>query len=132
MVQMQDVETTLFTIPLSELTRKINFSRRLGCVWELIVQRYQDSELTLEETAAHCGISQSHLNALLDERIGLSFHQLLTRYRLLKAVQMMTEKDYTMLEIALENGFDNPSNLSRHLRRAFSVSPRQFRRQILQ
>lgn len=129
---MEDVETALFEKPLSVLEEKICFSRRLACVWDLILQRYQDPTLTLEQAAKHCGISQSHLNALLDERVRLSFHQLLTRYRLLKAVQMMKEKDYTMLEIALETGFDNPTNFSRHVRRVFEVSPRQFRRRILQ
>ena len=128
---MEDLETSLFGAPLAELIQKVSFSRRLGCVWELIVQGYRDSELTLEEAAKHCGISRSHLNALLDERVGLSFHQLLTHYRLWMAIRMMKEKDYTMLEIALENGFDNPSNFSRHLRRVFSVSPRQFRQRIL-
>lgn len=109
----------------------MGYSRRAECVWNLIIQDFADAELTLEKAAGRCGISRSHLNALLREKVGMTFHRLLTCYRLVRAAQMIRERDYTFLEVALETGFDNISNFGRHTRKHLGMSPRELRRHLL-
>ncbi len=127
---MEVIEAQLFGRPLAEVAEILSYSRRLACVWGLIQAEFGDETLTLDRAASHCGISRSHLNTRLDEELGLSFHQLLSRFRLLKAVQLSCQKDYTFLEIALQTGFDNLSNFGRHFEKAFGCSPRELRSQL--
>ncbi len=129
---MQAIERKLFGSPLSEFVESISYSRRAECVWKLITSDYADAELSLERAARVCGISKSHLNVLLQEKTDMSFHRLLTRYRLVRAAQMICEKDYTFLEVTLETGFDNLANFGRHTRKLLGMSPRDLRRHLIQ
>ncbi len=128
---MQAIERKLFGSPLSDFLATVHYSRRAACIWELISRDFTDEELDLERAASECGISKSHLNALLQEKVGMSFHRLLTCYRLLHAARMIQAKDYTFLEVALETGFDNVSNFGRHTRKYLGMSPRELRRHLL-
>jgi transcriptional regulator GlxA family with amidase domain len=120
-------ETILFSRPLASLAREVAHSRRLTCVLHLIESRH-GSKLSLENAAVHCGIEKNHLNSLLRRTTGFTFHQLLTRYRLLRAERLLRSSDLNILEIALESGFGSVSSLERNFQSVFSEAPSRFRK----
>ena len=85
---------------LEALKERISYRRTLERVWVFVEETYRDSDLSLALVARHGGISQNHLNVLMNRETGFSFHELLSRYRLFQAGRMMMSKDYTFLEIA--------------------------------
>src|SRR5438270_1476200 len=102
---VRESEKKLFQQPLPGLITKLGYSRRLGRAWQLIERDYTDPSLDLERAAKVSGVSKNHLNVLLRETTGFTFYQLLIRYRLSRALNMMKLRNYSLLEIALENGF---------------------------
>jgi AraC-like DNA-binding protein len=109
---------------------------RLACrsccaaAWELIRTRFADADLTLGRAARACGVSPRNLNRRLRERVGWSFHRLLTRYRVLVAAERMLKNDDTLVRIAQATGFNHVSSLSRHFRKVTGCVPRAFSRPV--
>lgn len=123
----QDIEKRIFLQSLSSLITKLSYSRRLERTWQLIEENHTDCNLSLEEAAKLSGVSKNHLNVLCRQTTSFTFHQLLTRYRLLQAVGMMRSKNYSLLEIALQSGFGSLSSFERNFRRLLDSNPKQFR-----
>ncbi|MGH7249864.1 MAG: hypothetical protein ACREGC_02720, partial [Minisyncoccia bacterium] len=83
-LDLNQIERSLYSRSLSDLIRLLSYYETLERVWNLIEISYGNSELTLAVAARSSGLSQNHLNVLLRKTCGLTFYQLLTRYRILK------------------------------------------------
>jgi AraC-like DNA-binding protein len=124
---MPELEEKVLLQSLSDLITKLSYSRRLERAWRSIESNYSDSTLTLEKAARASGTDKNHLNVLLRQATNFTFHQLLVRYRLLKAVAMMKNKNYSLLEVALHNGFGSLNTFERNFRRLIGSTPREFK-----
>jgi AraC-like DNA-binding protein len=122
-----EIEIKLFTQPLDDLVAKLSYYRRLEKVWQLIQTNYTDTSLSLERAAKECGINKNHLNHIFRQTSGLTFHQFLIRYRLLNAIAIMKEKNYSFLEIALQTGFGSLNTYERNFRRILDITPSEFK-----
>lgn len=125
----KEIEEILFLQSLSNLVARLSYDRRLERAWQMVERDYADSSLTLDEVATGSGANKNHLNVLIRRRTSLTFHQLLIRYRLARAVEMMLAKNYSILEIALENGFGSITTFERNFRAVIGTTPALFRRQ---
>ncbi len=121
------LELRLFGGPWREVHRRLGGDPRLASCLELIESQYSDESLTLGRAARHTGLSRSRLNAGLGKGIGRSFHQLLTRFRLLRAVERMRSRPDTLLEVAEATGFGSLSSFHRHCVRHLGCAPGRFR-----
>jgi AraC-like DNA-binding protein len=121
------LEVRLFLGPLPDVVLRLSYVRRLERVWQLIEAEYGDAALTLGKAALVSGTSKNHLNVLFNTRTGLTFHQILVRYRLLKSIAMMEAKNFSFLEIALENGFGSLTSFERNFRYFMGRTPREFK-----
>jgi AraC-like DNA-binding protein len=124
--QLTEMEKNVFTWPLLELAARLSGDTRLARAWSLIETQYADSELRLDSAARDCGVSPDHLNVILRRSTGLTFHQILVRYRLLKALTIMRKGNWTALDIALDVGFGSVSAFQRNFRRIFGAAPKEF------
>jgi AraC-like DNA-binding protein len=124
-----EIEIRLFLRPLSELVARLRYDRRLERAWEMLERDYSDSTLTLDDVALESGANKNHLNVLLRQATSLTFHQLLIRYRLARALEMMLTRNYNILEVALENGFGSMNTFERNFRVVLGTTPGEFRRQ---
>lgn len=122
------IEDTLFGEPLANIVWRLGYMRRLERTWLLIEGDYGESGLTLESAATAIGVSKNHLNVLLRGVTSLTFHQLLTRYRVLMAVSMLKSKNHTILEIAFANGFGSMNAFERNFRTFMGVTPIEFKK----
>lgn len=125
----RELEQTLFLRPLADLIARLSYDRRLERAWQLVERDYADSSLTLSEVATASGVNKNHLNVLFRKNTGLTFHQLLIRYRLARSLNMMQAKNYSILELALESGFGSINSFERNFRAVMGSPPREFRRQ---
>lgn len=127
-----ELEQKLFVESISDIRNRLSYFRRLERVWNLIETDYSDPDLTLEKAARVSGINKNHLNVLLRQTITLTFHQLLVRYRLFKAMDMMKHKNYSILEVALESGFGSLNTFERNFRNLIGLTPKVFKSEVIQ
>lgn len=127
---MEDLEAQLFSDVLRGFEERIGYFSTLAQLWNLIKERYSDEELHLTEAARSSGMSANNLNRVLRRCCGQTFHQLLNRYRILKAVEIMQERDDTLLEIALTCGFGSQLTLERNSKKYLGIRPKDLRKLV--
>jgi len=86
-----------------------------------------DHDTSLEELAATCGISVSHLIRAFKRTLGATPHRWLTQRRVERAARLL-HSERTLAEIALDCGFADQSHLTRAFSQHYGVSPGRYRR----
>ena len=87
-----------------------------------------DGEIkTLADLAAVDGRSLFHLQRIFSAEVGESPLQYSRRVRLQRAAASLLVTSKTVLEVALDAGFESHEGFSRAFRAMFSQSPKQFR-----
>ncbi len=82
---------------------------------------------TLDEMARAAGVSPYHFLRAFTQAAGATPHQFLLRIRLQRAAVALRRSDRTILEVALEAGFQDASHFNRQFRREFGMSPGAYR-----
>ena len=115
---------------LERVRQKIVYSRRLEHLWEFIEQSYSDPDIRLLDAAQRSGVSQDHLNILLRRFANTTFHDLLSRYRIEKCLELFWERNYTLTEIYGRCGFNSPTTFDRQFKRWVGCLPRDYRSSV--
>ena len=89
-------------------------------------QSARDPELTLPEVARTCGASVNHLNRILKQQTGYTFHQLLLRERLSHARELLAKGEMNVTEAAMESGFNDSNYFARAFRKVHGYPPSQL------
>jgi AraC-like DNA-binding protein len=103
--------------------------RRRQEVLRYIEVHLSDPKLSIATVARGCGISPRYLSFLLKLH-GTSFSSLVWENRLKTARQWLAASrpgEASISEIAYKVGFKSPAHFSRMFKRAFNVSPRNYR-----
>jgi AraC family transcriptional regulator len=83
--------------------------------------------VSLASVSEELEISQFHFCRLFKQSTGMTPHTYLIQQRVERAKQLLKRKEGTMLDIAIECGFANPSHFAKHFRKHTGISPKQFR-----
>ncbi len=83
--------------------------------------------LSVEEVAAHLGISGGHLARIFKARTGFTFAEYLTRYRMQRAVELLRNPAIRIGEVADLVGYRDQRHFSAVFRKLVGVTPTQFR-----
>ena len=83
------------------------------------------------ELADLCGCSSRHFNRLFRQQFGQSPRCVQTELRLLKARQLLSIKEYRIVQIALDSGYRSMSLFNALFKRRFGMSPSEWRRQAI-
>lgn len=92
------------------------------------IESNYSKELLIQEVADVSGYSVYYFSRLFQSQLGSSFSEYVTNVRL-KHVQndlLTTKKSIT--EIALSNGFSYPGNMTNCFKKAFNITPMQYRK----
>jgi AraC family transcriptional regulator len=100
--------------------------RRLDRVLEYIAANLSQS-LALTEIAAIAGMSAYHFARLFKSSTGLSPHQYVLAQRIERAKHLLLEGQSSVIDVALESGFNDQSYFSKMFRKATGVSPVRYR-----
>jgi len=88
--------------------------------------------ITRTAVAEHLQCSESYVSVLFRQSTGRKFMEIVLRYRMDKAKELLRQGRKTVTEIALALGYKDPNYFSACFRRVTGVSPGQFRRKIPQ
>lgn len=99
------------------------------------VRRVQDlvrsrlgEDLRLRDLAGTTGLSEYHFCRAFKESTGLAPFQFVTRQRVEEAKRRLRETSRSVLEIAIDVGYQSPSQFSRVFRRHVGLTPTAYRR----
>lgn len=82
-------------------------------------------QLTLRDIERSSGYSVYQIIRAFRRRLGTTPHAYLVRLRLHYAAEMLLQGD-SIAGVAAEAGFSDQSHLTRHFKRAFGITPRQY------
>ncbi len=91
-------------------------------------QCFLDGELTLTDLANHLGLTNNQLSQVINVGAGIGFADYVNNYRIHHAAELLKQKDkkHSMIEIALESGFNSKTPFYNAFRKNLKMSPSQF------
>ena len=92
---------------------------------EHIREQYRE-KTSIEALAVSYGVSASYLSRKFKEETSQTFGELLTKYRLQKAMQILSEGTCRVYEAAEQSGFGDYKNFCTVFKKYMHVSPKEF------
>jgi AraC-like DNA-binding protein len=90
-------------------------------------QLYLDPNLSLHKLATHISVAPNTISQTLNETLGESFFAYVNRWRVEAALPLIRTSDQTVLDIALEVGFNSKSAFYKAFRVRTGVTPVQYK-----
>lgn len=97
---------------------------------ESAISRIQNefaSNLDMQQLARELGVSYSWFRHTFTAHTGLSPHQYLLEFRLVRARGLLVETEFSIKEIAMQTGFEDEFYFSRLFRQKLNLTPSQWR-----
>lgn len=102
-----------------------NFAKAVRFIYDNI-----DQAITLEDIAKAIGLSLSSLKRLFEEATNQSPGAFIRRLRMEMAFRSLKSRKDSILEIALQSGFDDQAAFSRCFKQVFGFTPSQGRKKL--
>ncbi|UOQ46568.1 AraC family transcriptional regulator [Gracilibacillus caseinilyticus] len=110
-------------IPLVKSEKDIHVNRIIS--W---IDNHFDNNLNLDSIANELNISKYYMSRIFKDITGYTIMQYMMSCRINRAKYLLeVYPDKTILEVALESGFENSSHFSRFFRKQVSVTPTEYR-----
>jgi AraC family transcriptional regulator len=91
------------------------------------INEHLDRDIKLADLAQLLGMSQFHFSHLFKQAIGIAPYQYVLQQRIERAKQLLKQTDQSIMEIALECGFNSHSHLSKQFRQFTGITPKVYR-----
>lgn len=86
-------------------------------------------DITLDDLAEHFFLSKPYISKYIKEKSGMTFGDLVKKIRMKKARALLKSSSMTVENIALTVGYQNVEHFNRLFKKAFDMTPMQFRNQ---
>lgn len=94
---------------------------------DLIENNMDNSELDVVTFASELGMSRTQLYNKIKAITDMPVHNFITSIRLKRAAQLLLEENFTVYEISIMVGFNNPKYFSRLFKKQFGMLPTEYR-----
>jgi AraC-like DNA-binding protein len=81
---------------------------------------------TLQELAERANMSRSKFAFRFKEKVGISAMEYLTRWRMLRAADRLTNSSESVSDIAIASGYESESSFGSAFKKVMGLSPRQY------
>src|SRR5258706_6644577 len=95
---------------------------------EEILRQNLDGRIRLSDIARECGLSVSHFARSFKTSFGASTHQWLMQHRIDHAKQLMSQTSMSLIDVAIQAGFNDQAAFTRTFHQLVGVSPGRWRR----
>lgn len=103
------------------------FTRVTHLIYKYVEEHYREN-VKLDEAARSVALSTSYFCFIFKKETGLTFMEYLTRYRLNKAKQLLTETELKVYEVAEKVGYVDAKHFMKQFKRMYGVKPGEFRK----
>lgn len=93
---------------------------------EECIDAHLDQNLALADLAAVAHLSEFHFARQFKQTTGFSPYQFVIRQRVERAKRLITARQLSLAQVAVEVGFSDQSQLTRHFKRLVGVTPSRF------
>ncbi|MGY2397914.1 helix-turn-helix transcriptional regulator [Pseudomonas sp. SDO5271_S396] len=97
-----------------------------------VIQRMEqalDLDLSLDDFAEEAGLSRFYFSRLFHQATGHSPSQFFIRLRMARARELLSSTSQSIIQIALEVGYNSPAHFAQVFRRHTGMTPREYRQQ---
>ena len=94
------------------------------------VEKNYMENIWLAQIAYYLGVTPNYLSAVFHKKTGKTFMSYITEIRLKKAVELLSEDNLKVKEIARQVGYYSPRYFSKIFRKRFGYYPSQLRKKI--
>ncbi len=92
-----------------------------------ISANYYNHDLTLRDVADTVHLNPTYFSALFKESCGSSFKEYLNMVRIEASKQLLSNTDYSIIDIAIATGFEDQSYFSKVFKRYTGFTPKKYR-----
>lgn len=110
----------------SRLQHALSYYRRLERVHRFVTE-HLDEEIRLAEVARAAGIAPSYFSTFFHRKTGVRFHRWVIALRIARSRELLSERNYSITEIAFAVGFSSMRTFERCFRELSGTTPREFR-----
>lgn len=96
---------------------------------EYIENNYSE-DISLEKMASVCNVSSSYFSKLFKKEIGVNFSAYINNYRVDKAKDLLKDTDMSVLNIALDLGFEDCGYFIKVFKKIEGVTPNIYRQKV--
>lgn len=93
----------------------------------LYISQNFNTPLTLEDAAGHVHLHPSYFSTLFKHSTGSSFKEYLNMVRIEESKRLLSNTDYSIIDIAIAVGFEDQSYFSKVFKKYTGLTPKQFR-----
>lgn len=132
--QMQETLQTLQTLTEAKYQRSALNEQLSGNIVNKLHQAmtqdqlFLDAALSLPKLAKHIATSPSYISQTMNETLGVNFFDYVNRYRVEAAKIQLLNSDATVLDIAMNVGFNAKSSFYTAFKKETQLTPNQFRK----
>ncbi len=105
------------------LTRNPNINKAID-----YIQNNLDREISLDEVAQSVFVSSTYLSHLFTKCMDMTFSQYVVKARIDRAKNLLNNTSDTVMDIALDCGFNSQSYFSNVFKKIEGMTPKEFRR----
>ena len=87
--------------------------------------------ITLEDTANYVHLNSSYFSTLFKKETGKSFSDYVNKVRIEESKRLLTDTNYSILDIAVAVGFENQSYYSKVFKKLTGLTPKQYKNRSL-
>ena len=112
---------------LDEKQSKIMFSNLKRVM--LTEEIYKNGDLSISDLASVLGTNSNHLSQIINEQEGKNFYEFINTYRIeafISLLQQPENKNFTLLALANECGFNSKSSFNRHFKKYTGQTPSEY------
>jgi len=91
------------------------------------IYEYFDQPITLTSLSEKYGVSKYHLNRMFFAYTGMNLGEFIQRRRLEFAYSTLANQDVSVIDVALQVGYESPASFSRAFNRLFDIEPNRVR-----
>lgn len=114
---------------------KLNFQEKdkefIGKVSEVIHQNIENESFNTELLAQQLGMSKTLVYLKLKKLLNMSGTDYIQLLRLKKSIELMADQNVNISEIAYEVGFSDPNYFSKVFKKAYKLTPTEYRKELI-
>ena len=113
----------------TENVLKINESKNPDLVKKCIayINKNYKNNITLDTVANMVHLNASYFSSIFKKEVGLNFSTYLNKVRIEQSMILLKNTDYSILNIALEVGFEDQSYFSKVFKNLTNMTPKHYR-----